>query len=93
MGQLLYAAVSTFDIDDRILAHFEMVTLAKLRRNEGFALTLDEADGGRSTIWINPSSTLHFRYADERPEINRAWLELLIDAANTTAGMRVIPEP
>jgi hypothetical protein len=94
MGHLLYGSPpASFEIDDRALAHAELVVLAKLRRNEAFALAIDEP-GARSTIWINAASTLQFRYESvDRPAINRAWLDVLIDAANTAAGMRLIPEP
>lgn len=79
-------------MDDRTLAHVEIVVLAKLRRNEAFALILDETDGGRSTIWINAASTLHFRFDETGHSISRAWLEELIESANSSAGMRVLPE-
>ena len=94
MGQLLYGATPrVIDLDDRTLAHVELVTLAKLRRNESFALTLDAVDGSRSTIWLNASTALEFRLTVARQEINREWLDLLIDTANSSGGMRVLPEP
>jgi hypothetical protein len=94
MGQLLYGATPTvIDFDDRTLAHVELVTLAKLRRNESFALNLDAADGSRSTIWLNSATEVQFRLTVGRHEINREWLDLLIDTANSSGGMRVLPEP
>ena len=94
MGSLHYGSPpATFEIDDRALAHVELVVLAKLRRNESFALSLDVPDGGRTTIWVNSSSTLRFEFETQTHEINREWLEELIDSANTTVGMRVLPEP
>ena len=94
MGSLHYGSPpASFQLDDRTLAHVELVVLAKLRRNESFALTIDEAKGGRSTIWINASSTLRFEFAAQGADINREWLEELIDSANTTAGMKIVPEP
>ena len=94
MGQLLYGSTPTvIELDDRTLAHVELVTLAKLRRNEGFALTLEAGDGSRSTIWLNASTALEFRLTVARQEINREWLDLLIDTANSSGGMRVLPEP
>lgn len=92
MGQLMFAS-DAFELDDRTLAHVETVILAKLRRNEGFALTLADADDQQNTLWIHASSVLRFRYSGDRPAINRAWLDLLIDAANTPSGMRIVPEP
>lgn len=94
MGSLHYGSPpATFDLDDRTLAHVELVVLAKLRRHESFALTIDDAKDGRQTIWINSSSTLRFEFATKTHEINREWLDELIDSANTTVGMRVLPEP
>ena len=94
MGHMLYGSTPTvIELDDRTLAHVELVTLAKLRRNEGFALTLEAGDGSRSTIWLNASTALEFRLTVARQEINREWLDLLIDTANSSGGMRVLPEP
>ena len=94
MGHLLYGSTPTvIDLDDRTLAHVELVTLAKLRRNESFALTLDGATGGRSTIWLNSSSTIEFRFDTAKNEINREWLDLLSQSASTVTGLLRIPEP
>lgn len=94
MGQLLYGTPpEAFEIDDRTLAHVEVVTLAKLRRNEAFALTVDADKGGRTTIWVGTNATLQFRFEQGRQEINRAWLDLLIDSANTPGGLRIEDEP
>lgn len=94
MGQLLYGSPPEgFEVDDRTLAHIEVVALAKLRRNEGFALTLEQGDAGRTTMWISTSSDLRFSFDAARHEINRAWLDVLMDSANMPAGLRVEPEP
>jgi hypothetical protein len=94
MGQLLYGTPpETFELDDRTLAHVEVVTLAKLRRNESFAISLDRAQGGRTTIWVGTNAALQFRFDQGRQEINRAWLDQLIDSANTPGGLRIEPEP
>ena len=66
--------------------------ISKLRRGEAFALRLDDESGAR-TVWVSPSSLLVFAYADGRPQINRAWLEALVETANTPTGLRVVPEP
>jgi len=93
MAQLLYGSPPTaFELDDRTLAHVEIVILAKLRRNESFALSLDRPDATRSTIWIGVHSDLHFSYNGPRADINRDWLERLIDSANSTSGLRIMPE-
>ena len=94
MGQLLYGTPpEIFELDDRTLAHIEVVTLAKLRRNESFAISLDRPEGGRSTIWVGTNATLQFRFEVGRQEINRAWLDQLIDSANTPGGLRIEAEP
>ena len=93
MGQLLYGSPPvTFEFDDRALAHIELVTLAKLRRNEHFAFSIDTPDDGRTTIWIGTSIPLQFRFGVARHEINRQWLDVLLDSANSTTGMRFTPE-
>jgi hypothetical protein len=93
MGQLLYGSSPTvLEIDDRALAHIELVVLAKLRRSESFALTV-ELPTGRQTIWLSTASTLEFRLGTGRQEINRSWLDQLIDTANSTGGLRIVPEP
>jgi hypothetical protein len=90
MGHLRYGSpAQTFDVDDRTLAHIEIVTLAKLRRGEAFALTIPRPTGGRSTLWINAASMLVFELDGDAGPIDRAWLETLIDAANGAAGLRL----
>ena len=70
-------------------AHVEIVTLAKLRRNESFALVIPDEVGGRISLWISPVSTLQFRIVDVRQEIDREWLDQLIEGANSPGGLRV----
>lgn len=94
MGHMLYGSTPTkIEFDDRTLAHVELVTLAKLRRSESFALSIDAPGGGRTTFWLNSSSPLEFHFETGRQEINREWLDQIIDTANSTGGMRVVPEP
>lgn len=90
MGHLRYGSpAQTFDIDDRTLAHLEIVTLAKLRRGEPFALTIPRPTGGRCTLWINAASAIVFELHGDPGPIDRPWLESLIEAANTAAGLRL----
>jgi hypothetical protein len=45
-------------------------------------------------IWLHPSMPLRFRYdGSRRPAVNRAWIEALMAVANSTDGLRVLPEP
>jgi hypothetical protein len=97
MGKLIYNVNTSTEIDDRALAHLQIVIIGKLRRQESFAFSwknpASEGDG-RSTIWIAPQLALHFRYSGGRPPtINRLWVEALMASANSTAGLHMVPEP
>jgi hypothetical protein len=97
VGQLIYDTSTRTTVDDRALAHLQIVMLSKLRRKESFAFSwkypASEGDG-RSTVWIAPDLPLHFRFSGSRPPaINPAWIEVLMDSANTAAGLHLIPEP
>ena len=92
MGQLRYASDRIVEVDDRLLAHVEAAIISKLRRNESFALRLDDETGAR-TLWLSPATALMFDYAGPRPTISRPWLELLVETANTPGGLRLVPEP
>lgn len=98
MGTLLYGnpgIVITFD--DRALMHLQIVISTKLRRRESFVFTwTDSADEGigRSAIWLDPTSTLYYRYFGSRtPSINREWVEALMLSANSAGGLVFIAEP
>ena len=98
MGTLLYGnpgIVITFD--DRALMHLQIVISTKLRRRESFVFTwTDSADegSGRSAIWLDPTSTLYYRYLGSRtPSINREWIEALMLSANSAGGLVFIAEP
>ena len=97
MGALLYGdRQRRFEIDDRTLAHLQLVISAKLRRRESFFFSFrDENDGaGRVSIWMSPMVPLHFKYYGSRqPVINRRWVEALHGAANSSAGLIVLEEP
>ena len=97
MGKLTYDSQLTATFDDRVLAHLQAVMCAKLGRGESFTFTWrdDPATGdGRTTVWMNPTRPLGFIYHGSRaPTLNRAWLEALMAAANSSAGLRVVPEP
>lgn len=98
MGYLLYGRpAEEIEIDDRLLAHVKIVIITKLRRGQAFAFSFEhdiDGDDGRSTIWVHPSIALHFKFDESlQPDINRSWLEVLMTAANSGDGLRLIPEP
>jgi hypothetical protein len=85
------------DFDDRVLAHIQVVIGAKLRRGESFYFTWRDDVGvgdGRSTIWVNPSIPIAYKYFGSRaPALNRDWIEALMATANSSAGLHIVPEP
>lgn len=98
MGSLVYGNSSIeVAFDDRALMHLQIVITNKLRRNESFIFTwvnAPELGSGRSTIWLDPSSTLYYRYSGSRiPSINRGWVEMLMLSANSASGLFFTPEP
>lgn len=98
MGKLIYGIPDTeVEFDDRVLAHMKAVIVAKLRRNESFTLSWDipsSAGGGRTSVWLHPAIAIQFEfYGNREPSVNRAWIDELMNSANSPGGMRIIPEP
>lgn len=98
MGKFIYGAPSiSVDIDDRVLAHLKVVIVAKLRRGESFTFSwhkTPDSGSGHSSVWLNPSVPLEFDFSGSKtPTLNKAWLEELVQLANSPAGLRVVPEP
>ena len=98
MGLLIYGSPSIeISFDDRALQHLQIVITAKLRRRESFVFSWnDSADigSGRSSIWLDPSSTLYYRYFGSRiPAINREWIDILMESANSGGSLFFLPEP
>uniref|UniRef100_A0A942T770 DUF7882 domain-containing protein n=1 Tax=Neobacillus citreus TaxID=2833578 RepID=A0A942T770_9BACI len=49
---------------------------------------------GRSSIWLHPDVSLHFKFSGSRvPSINRSWLEQLYASATSGSGLVLSPEP
>jgi hypothetical protein len=97
MGTLTYDSTTTVDIDDRDLAHLQLVIVGKLRRKECFLFTWenDPAAGGTTSIWMHPAAnlTLSFSESSRQLRINRAWVEDLAVSANSARGLFLTPEP
>ena len=80
-------------VDDRALAHLQIVIIDKLRRNEKFSMSLP-TDGHVVTMWMTSTMPLQFVYTGTpRPHVNRAWLEALADVVGMTGTLVLLPEP
>jgi hypothetical protein len=98
MGYLIYDGhTAEVHMDDRMLAHLQVVIINKLRRQESFAFSWKDpaqVGDGRSTIWLFPSVSLRFKFEGSRPPtINRSWIDVLTAAANSGSGLQILPEP
>ena len=98
MGYFIYdGGTAEVQMEDRVLAHLQIVIISKLRRQESFAFSWKEpasAGDGRSTIWVYPTVSLRFRFEGSRPPVvNQEWLAMLSAAANSGSGLQVLPEP
>ncbi len=97
VGTLYYGDSGTpIGIEDRTLAHLKIAITTKLRRGESFTLSWQHADDqprGRSTLWLHSSIPLRFVFDDPvAPELSRQWIEDLMRSANSTGGIRLVPE-
>jgi hypothetical protein len=90
VGKLMYGTVD-IEIDDRLLAHLQIVIVNKLRRGEPLLMSwLDSPSigDGRSAIWLNPNITLYFKFAGSRsPQIDREWVRVLAESAESSTGL------
>ncbi|WEG09515.1 ATP-dependent DNA ligase [Microbacterium horticulturae] len=97
MGKFIYEGAVRVDIEDRILAHLQLVISSKLRRGEPFPFSWrDDASigDGRTSVWLHPQSSLVYKFYGSRlPPLNPAWIDALAYTANSTSGLYVVPEP
>ncbi|MEW1834769.1 ATP-dependent DNA ligase [Microbacterium sp. NPDC079995] len=97
MGRFSFNSHVRVDVEDRPLAHLQIVMGNKLRRGESFFFTWREdpsVGDGRRAVWIHPAADLDFKYFGSRaPHINRMWLEKLAQLANGTTGLYLVSEP
>lgn len=105
MGSMIYGLAPAIEIEDRALRHVQAVIISKLRRNEAFSFNWDHEPGvggdessvragQHGSVWVSKSSLLYFSYdAAQTTPLNPAWVDLLVNAANTPRGLRVLPEP
>ena len=93
MGTLVYDGSDAAQLDDRTLAHLQVIIVNKLRRQESFPFTW--SDERRSmTIWLSPTTPIAFVFhGNRRPRLNRVWLERLALMADSVGGLTIVPEP
>ena len=93
MGFLVYDQTRGIAVEDRVLAHLQIVIIDKLRRREHFGLNL-RIENHLVTMWVTCSTPLQFVYeGNRRPPINYEWLELLAGEASLTGTLVLLPEP
>ena len=95
MGRIVYGATGSVDVEDRTLAHLQILIAHKLRRSEPFMLDITTTDGtGHRVLWIHPAVPiqLHF-FGNRNPRINRTWIDQLVLAANRPNAVSIDSEP
>ncbi|OAN41383.1 DUF7882 family protein [Microbacterium sp. H83] len=97
MGSFIYESNVKVEIEDRALAHLQIVITAKLRRSEPFTFTWKEdpsIGGGRTTVWLHGRSAIVYKFHGSRqPSINRRWVEALSYTAHAPTGLYLVHEP
>ncbi|MGO4300676.1 DUF7882 family protein [Leifsonia sp. RAF41] len=94
MGSLFYGASRLeITVDDGTLAVLQRVIVAKMRRNEPFAITWDDDDSigdGLSSVWVSPTTELHFKFdSGQFPALDSAELERMTIESAGAAGLRL----
>ena len=97
MGTLHYGASRTsLQMDDRALAHLQVVITTKLRRNEGFLIQWErraraaaaEAGSGSTRTATRRTTTR----AGASPPLDHEELDRMMIAASATGGVRITAE-
>lgn len=88
MGNLNINGLADVDLDDDLLAHIQAVIVAKLRRKEPVLLSWVDSEDHASQVWIQATAIVLAEYDGPQPtRLDRAWLERIMIAANSTAGI------
>jgi len=95
VGSLIYGHPEIdIKLEDRVLAHLQVVFSEKLGRNEGFHFSWADHDSGRNVVWVHPAMPLYFRYAGSRvPSLNPAWIGDMQRDINSGVGLILRSEP
>ena len=95
MGTMTYDGL-VINIDDRVLAHLQIVIVNKLRKEEGFLMSWKEsvqAGSGRGSVWLDSTIPVTFKFDGSKvPEINQVWLDQLAKSADSAKGLIVTSE-
>jgi len=95
VGKLIYGA-TVYPLDDRVLAHLQVIVGMKLRRRENFFVswrTTQEHGGGRQSGWFDNGMHMAFQYDGGRiPAVNREWVEIMAASAGTSFGLQITDE-
>ena len=95
MGNISYDHL-VVKVEDRTLAHLQIVIVNKLRRGEAFLMSWKDsvdAGSGRSAIWLHPQVLVVFKFDGSRaPAINPEWLARLAKSADSSTGLIVTAE-
>ena len=92
MGSMFYGAPQReLVMDDVLLAHMQVLIIAKLRRNESFLLSWTEgrhAGSGRRGLWMHREMDLYFEFAGNgQPTIDQNKLENYSISASSNQGV------
>jgi hypothetical protein len=92
MGTLFYGP-RQYKVEDRLLAHLQVLISLKLRRGERFFLswTKGATEGsGRVALWIDNGLPIACEFDGSRqPAIQRDWIESMAEAAGSSLGLDV----
>ena len=92
MGTLNYGP-RQYKVEDRLLAHLQVLISLKLRRRENFFLSWPKPPaegGGRVSIWIDNGVPMSCEYDGGRvPVIQREWIESMAEAAGSSLGLQI----
>jgi hypothetical protein len=95
MGTLFYGT-TPYPLDDRLLAHLQVIVSMKLRRGENFFITWrnpTSVGSGRQSLWIDNGLHLAFAYDGSKiPSVNREWIENMSMSAGTNFGLQLTDE-
>ena len=79
--------------------HLKLAIGTKFRRLESFIFTLQGAElpsgRGQRVFWMHPAVPLEFQFdvPEAQLRVNMQWVEVLIAAASSEGGLRIVAEP